>query len=76
MPAAVVEAVGRRRSKRSPDPNTTLVVQKKMSPRQKRSSGPLWIGYVNAQGLPHYKWKAVARLIDDRVFDYLFVLKT
>ena len=52
------------------------MVQKKMSPRRKRSSGPLWIGYVNAQGLPHYKWKAVARLIDDGVFDYLFVLET
>jgi hypothetical protein len=28
------------------------------------------------QGLPYHKWKAVIRLVDDGVFDYLFVLET
>jgi hypothetical protein len=77
MPAAVAEPAGRRRGKRSPDPNVVApVVRKKTSPRRKKSSRPLRIGYVNVQGLPHYKWKAVIRLIDDGVFDYLFVLET
>lgn len=31
---------------------------------------------MNAQGLPHLKWNAVAALIDDDVFDHLFVLET
>lgn len=31
---------------------------------------------MNVQGLSHNKWNAVAALIDDDVFDYLFVLET
>jgi hypothetical protein len=76
MSAAVAEPVGRRRSKRTSDPNAATVVRKKTSPRRKKSSRPLRIGCVNAQGLPYHKWKAVMRLVDDGVFDYLFVLET
>lgn len=31
---------------------------------------------MNVQGLPNHKWKAVTGLIEDDIFDYLFILET
>lgn len=57
-------------------PNSRPNDRKGRSRRPFRRLLPLRIGCVNVQALPNHNWAAVASLIDDDAFDYLFVLET
>ncbi|KAK2979211.1 hypothetical protein RJ640_003141 [Escallonia rubra] len=46
------------------------------SHRSRSRLRPMKVGCVNVQGLPDHKWAAVTALLDDGVFDYLFLLET